>query len=115
VESFILDWTVPTRKSLLSIFYGWIAAAAQTQSSWLALSDLMNTGYEQLRKETLELAFDHSGDYLQWSLIAGHESIIRIFGRLNFSVFAKLNCTQDERVQILSFIGTIGTTLNVSF
>ncbi|MDR0624732.1 MAG: hypothetical protein LBG10_09945 [Treponema sp.] len=115
VESFILDWTVPTRKSLLSVFYGWIAAAAQTQSSWLALSDLLNTNYEQLRRETLELAFDHSGDYLQWSLIAGHESIIRILGRLNFSVFAKLNCTQDERVQVLSFIGTIGTTLNVSF
>ncbi|MDR2258915.1 MAG: hypothetical protein LBE14_07185 [Treponema sp.] len=115
VESFILDWTVPTRKSLLSIFYGWIASAAQTQSSWLALSDLLNADYEQLRKETLELAFDHSGDYLQWSLIAGHESIIRILGRLNFSVFAKLNCTQDERVRVLSFIGTVGTTLNVSF
>jgi hypothetical protein len=115
VESLMLDWTVPTRKSLLSIFYGWIAAAALTQSSWLALSDLMNTDYEQLRKETLELVFDHSGDYLQWSFIAGHESIIRILGRLNFSVFAKLNCTQDERVRLLSFIGTIGTTLNVSF
>jgi hypothetical protein len=115
VESFVLDWTVPTRKSLLSVFYGWIAAAAMTQSSWFALSDLMNTDYEQLRKETLELAFDHSGDYPRWSLTAGHESIIRILGRLNFSVFAKLNCIQDEQVRVLSFIGTIGTTLNVSF
>jgi hypothetical protein len=115
VESFILDWTVPTRKSLLSVFYGWITAAARTQSSWLALADLMDAGYEQLRKETLELAFDFSGDYPRWTLTAGHESIIRIPGRLNFSVFAKLNCAQDERVRVLSFIGTVGTTLNVSF
>jgi hypothetical protein len=115
VESFILNWTVPTRKSLLSVFYNRIAAAIRTQGSWLTLSDLMYADYEQLRKETLEFMFDHSGDYPRWSLIAGHESIIRIFGRLNFSVFAKLNCTQDERVRVLSFIGTIGATLNVSF
>jgi hypothetical protein len=115
LESFVLDWTVPTRKSLLSIFYGWIHTAALTQSSWLALADLMNANYEQFRKETLELAFDQSEDYLRWSLTAGHESIIRILGRMNFSVFAKLNCTQDERTRILSFVGTVGTTLNLSF
>ncbi|MDR1099005.1 MAG: hypothetical protein LBL28_00840 [Treponema sp.] len=114
-ESFILDWTVPTRKSLLSVFYNWLSGRAQTQSSWLVLADLMNSNYEQFRTETLELTFDHTGDYLQWSLIAGHESIIRILGRLYFSVFGKLNTTQNERTQVLSFIGTVGTTLNVSF
>jgi hypothetical protein len=115
LESFVLDWTVPTRKSLLSLFYAWIAAAARTQDSWLALSDLMNTGYEQLRKESLELAFDRSGDYLQWTIVLGHESIIRILGRLYFSVFAKINCARDEKARSLSFIGTAGSTLNVSF
>jgi hypothetical protein len=115
LESFILDWTVPTRKSLLSIFYNWLSGTAKTQSSWLPLAGLMTDNYEQFRKETLELTFDHAGDYLHWSLIAGHESIIRILGRLYFSVFGKLNSTQNEQTQVLSFIGTIGTTLNVSF
>jgi hypothetical protein len=115
LESFVLDWTGPTKKSLLSLFYGWITAGARTQSSWLALSELLNANYEQFRKETLELAFDHGGDYPVWTLIAGHESIIRIMGRLYFSVFAKLNCSQDQEAKVLSFIGTLGTTLNVSF
>jgi hypothetical protein len=75
----------------------------------------MNAPYEQLRKETLELAFDHSGDYLSWTMILGHESIIRILGRFYFSVFAKLNCSHNENTRILSFIGSAGTTLNVSF
>jgi hypothetical protein len=115
VESLSADWTVPTKKSLLSVFYNWIAGAARTQSSWLVLSDLLNTNYEQLRKESLEMSFDHNGDYLTWSIIIGHESIIRILGRLNFSVFAKFTSTQNEQTEVLSFIGTVGTTLNVSF
>jgi hypothetical protein len=115
LESNTLTWTVPTRKSLLSLFYNWINAAVRPQSSWLALTGLLNTAYEQLRKETMELVLDHSGDYLQWTLIIGHESMIRILGRLSFSVFSKLNCTQNQESRVLSFLGTIGTTLNVSF
>jgi hypothetical protein len=115
LESCLLAWTVPTRKSLLSLFYNWINVLVQAQSSWLALTNLLNVNYEQLRKETLELALDHSGDYLQWTLIIGHESMLRILGRFYFSVFAKLNCAQNQETQVLSFIGTIGTTLNVSF
>jgi hypothetical protein len=115
LESFILDWTAPTRKSVLSLFYNWIAAAAGTQDSWLALSNLMNAGYEQFRKESLELAFDHADDYLHWTVTLGHESIIRILGRLYFSVFAKLHCARDEEARSLSFTGTAGSTLNVSF
>jgi hypothetical protein len=114
-ESFVLAWTVPTQKSLLGVFYNWIRGAARTQSSWLAMRGLLNTRYEQLRKETLELGMDHSEDYLRWTLTAGHESIIRILGRLYFSVFVKLNCAQNQESRVLSFIGTAGTTLNVSF
>jgi hypothetical protein len=114
-ESVIIDWIVPTKRSLLSIVYDGISRVISTQSSWLSLSDMLETEYEQLRKETLELAFDKTGDYLTWSLIAGHESIIRILGRLNFSVFAKLNCTQNYASEELSFIATIGTTLHVTF
>ncbi|MDR1319031.1 MAG: hypothetical protein LBJ90_05350 [Treponema sp.] len=114
-ESLTLDWTVPTRRSLLSIFYGWIASIAGSQSSWLVLADLMNAEYEQLRKETLELSFSHDKNYLRWDIVMGHESIIRIFGRLNFSVFAKLGISDDELTKALSFIATIGTSLNLSF
>jgi hypothetical protein len=115
IESTVLEWIVPTRKSLLSIFYGFIARAARTQSSWLTLSRLLDTEFEQLRKETMELVVDFSGEYPQWNLILGHESVIRILGQLNFSVFAKLNCNENRQTGILSILGTLGTTLNVSF
>jgi hypothetical protein len=115
LESCSLAWTVPTKKSLLSLFYNWISATAQTQRSWLTLTDRLTANYEQLRKETMELVLDHSGDYLRWTLIAGHESMIRILGQLYFSVFAKLNCAQNQETRVLSFLGTIGTTLHVSF
>jgi hypothetical protein len=115
IESAALEWIVPTRKSLLSIFYGFIARAARTQSSWLTLSRLLDTEFEQLRKETMELVVDFSGEYPQWNLILGHESIIRILGQLNFSVFAKINCSENRQTGILSILGTLGTTLNISF
>jgi hypothetical protein len=115
LESIKADWTVPTRRSLLSIVYNWIASAANIQSSWLTLSGLLNSEYEQLRKETLELVFDHSGDYLRWTLGLGHESIIRIPGRMNFSVFAKLDVSDNRQNETLSFVGTVGTSLGLRF
>jgi hypothetical protein len=115
LESMKIDWNVPRKNSLLSIIYNWIARGVRTQSSWLTLSALMDKPYEQLSKESLELTVDHSGDYLSWSLLMGHESIIRRVGQFNFSVFTKLQCTHSELTKNLSFIGIVGTTLNVMF
>ncbi|QQO08213.1 hypothetical protein [Breznakiella homolactica] len=114
-ETATIDWIVPTRNSLLSVCYNFLMNKARGADNWPALSDLARKDYEQLRKETLELLLDNTGDYFTMSFIAGHESIIRIFGQLNFSVFAKLNTSYNADTEILSFIGTIGTTLNISF
>ncbi|MCL2066047.1 MAG: hypothetical protein FWG99_01100 [Treponema sp.] len=115
LESLKIDWTVPTQKSLLSVFYTWVANAARRQSSWLTLSALLDSDYEQFRKESLELSFDNSGDYLYWTLSVAHESIIRILGRLNFSVFAKLDLSKESQTSTFSFAGTVGTSLRLSF
>ncbi|GHV90869.1 hypothetical protein AGMMS50268_13720 [Spirochaetia bacterium] len=115
VESLLVNWTVPTKKSLLSVLYNYFTRAMGTQRSWLTLGGILDSPYEQLRKETLELSLDRSGDYLKMALAAGHESMIRVQGRLNLSVFAKINCAQDDRTNVLSFIGVVGTSLKVSF
>jgi len=115
LESFVADWTAPTKKSFLSVFYNWIAAGAAKQSSWLTLSALLNSDYEQLRRESLELAFDKTGDYLRWSISAGHEEIIRILGKLEFTTFLKLRCTEDLDSEIMIFDALIGTSLRISF
>jgi hypothetical protein len=122
-ESVTLEWIYPMKKSLLGALYSKFTGLARSQSSWLVLAGLAEAEYEQIRKETLEFVFEHvpaassaaSGDYNRYSLILGHESSVRVFGRLNLSVFAKLNISEDSNTRILSFLGTIGTTLNVSF
>ncbi|MDL2228867.1 hypothetical protein LJC14_01300 [Treponema sp. OttesenSCG-928-L16] len=114
-ESFLLDWTVPTKKSLLSTIYSFITGKLQGVENWPYLSELASQEYSQMRKETLELVVDATGDYTDLSVLLGHESIIRITGRLFFSSFAELNCTRNGETEYLSFVATIGTTLNVSF
>jgi hypothetical protein len=122
-ESVTLQWIYPMQKSLLGAIYSKVTGMAKGADSWLTLADLAKAEYEQIRKETLEFVFEHvpaargsySDDYNRYSLILGHESSIRVFGRLNLSVFAKLNISEDSNTQILSFLGTIGTTLHVSF
>ncbi|MDR1863831.1 MAG: hypothetical protein LBQ67_07920 [Treponema sp.] len=121
-ESVSLEWLYPMKKSLLGALYSKFMGMAGSQSSWLALAGIAREEYEQFRKETLEFVFEHSpatraaySDYNRYSLILGHESLIRVFGRLNLSVFAKLNISEDSNTRILSFLGLIGTTLNVSF
>jgi hypothetical protein len=115
IESLSIDWTALAKKTLLGLFYGWAAGKIENRSTWPALSSLAAAEHERLRKESMEMVIDNSGEYTRFSLILGHESIIRVMGRLYLSVFAKLDCTQDEQSETLSFIGTIGTTLNITF
>ncbi|MDR0999016.1 MAG: hypothetical protein LBL70_08100, partial [Treponema sp.] len=115
LESLSLDWTAPTKRSLLSVVYDLFTQALRTQSSWLSLAEIPNLEYEQMRKESLELALDYSGEYLKTTVGLRHESILRITGTFNLSVFARIECSQDSRTEILSFLGLIGTSLRLSF
>jgi len=115
LESFISGWEAPVKKNLLDVFYNWFVSALKKQKSWLGLSLLLNSNYEKLRKETVEAVFDKQTDYLRWSIIAGHEEIIRIQGRLNFSSFLKLRCGEDKERGTLIYDFILGTSLQVSF
>jgi hypothetical protein len=115
VESFTAAWEAPTKKSLTSMLYDWIASAALEQSTWLIFSPLFRTGYKQFRRESLELMFDKSGDYLRWSITAGHEEIVRILGRLNFTTFIKLRLGEDLNRQLFTFDSLLGISFRISF
>jgi hypothetical protein len=119
-ESLVAAWTVPARKSLLGSFYDWLGGLVRDRSGWPALSNLAAAEYERLRRETLEVVVSSARDTAQRDRIssriaAGHESIIRIQGRLYLSAFIKLDCSQDYAGKTFSFIGTVGTTLNIMF
>jgi hypothetical protein len=114
-ESFLIGWETPTKRSLLSMFYDWITAPLERQSSWFYFSSVLNSEYEQLRRETLELIIDRSTDHLNWSIAAGHEEIIRILGRLNFTAFIRFKFTENREINTYVFNAEIGTTLRLIF
>ncbi len=114
-ESLKIDWLVPTKKSLLSVFYNFLMGKALGQSHFPALADMAAQPFSQLRNESLELSINKTEDDMIVGFQAGHESIIRIQGKFYFSVFAKLSTLYYSETEILSFIATLGTTLNISF
>jgi hypothetical protein len=115
LESLILSWTAPSKNSLLGVLYIWFCSKMRDNDTWPALARLAESEYERLRRESLEIVIDTRGEYPQTAFILGHESIIRIIGRLNLSVFAKLTCAQNYGTRIFSFIGTLGTSVTVHF
>ena len=119
-DSFLLSWTISSEKTLLGSVYAAFARMARRQSSWLTLSKLADSEYALLRRESLEFIIEKipdvtAGDYIRFSIEAGHESSVRIYRRLNLSVFAKLRVSKDYSADILTFLGTVGTSLNLMF
>jgi hypothetical protein len=119
LESLALEWTVPAQKTLLGLLYDWYCGKVRNAGNWPALSRLASMEYERLRRESLVLVLDASGvsgaDALKVSVVMGHESLVRVFGRLTLSAFGKLNLSRDSATKTLSLIASIGTTLKVSF
>jgi len=115
LESFVSGWEAPVKKNMLSVFYDWFVSTVKKEKSWYGLSLLLSSNYEKLRKETIEVVFDRQTDYLRWSIIAGHEEIVRIQGRLNFTSFVKLRCGEDKERDTLIYDVILGTSLRVSF
>jgi hypothetical protein len=119
MESFVLSWTAPGEKILIDVLYSKIAGFIENQISWTGLSFLASSDYQKLRKESLEIVFensyDFSNDYLRWNIILGHEEIIRITGRLEFTGFLKLRFGEDTYREIFNLDFLAGTTLKISF
>ncbi|MDR2943350.1 MAG: hypothetical protein LBV17_12255 [Treponema sp.] len=115
LESAVADWTVPVKKSLIGFLYDWITAKTSASGSWFNLSSLLNSDYEHLRKESLELAFEQTEDNFRVMCSIGHEAIIRILGRLNLTGFVKIRFNEETKTKIFTVDGLLGTTLKVSF
>ena len=114
-DSLAITWTAPAPRSLLGYGYLWLADRVRNRNTWPALSDLAESSFERLRRETLEFVIQTTETSRTISVILGHESIIRILGRLYLGVFANLGAEQDLTAEIYAFTASIGTTLNVSF
>jgi len=114
-ESFALAWETPTKNSYLSVFYNWMTSSVDKRGSWINLSSLLNSNYEQLRRESIEITFDKLSDYMLWRITFGHEDIVRIMGRLNLTAYIKLRFTENLQTEIFTFDAIVGTSLRISF
>ncbi|MDR2965467.1 MAG: hypothetical protein LBU88_06800 [Treponema sp.] len=124
-ESFAVDWITPAEKTLINLLYRFISKAAVNQKTWPGLSSLLSSEYRQLRKETLEFTIEKTQNYFnqvaagpgyyRWNAAIGHEEIIRIMGRLEFTGFVKLRLGEDTYRETVIFDALIGTTLRISF
>ncbi|MDR1507548.1 MAG: hypothetical protein LBI67_10655 [Treponema sp.] len=115
VESLAVLWTVPAERTLLSRVYDGIMGRLGNTENFPGVSSLAQSEYERLRRESLELVIDKTGDYGEYSVILGHESLVRILGRLTLSAFSKLNVNRNEYGNTLSFMLSLGTSLTVTF
>jgi hypothetical protein len=115
VEGMELQWDRPSERGLLKTIWDFAMTALGLRASWLVLSGIPEAPYESRLKERLELALDHSGEYLKLSILGGHESHIIIPGRLDFSVFGELGTAWDEKTDAFSLSFALGTGLRVSF
>ncbi|MDR0585911.1 MAG: hypothetical protein LBG26_01595 [Treponema sp.] len=115
IESLALLWTVPAEKTLLSLIYDKMMGKLEGADNFPAIKSLAASDYERLRRESLELVIDKSGDYANYSVILGHESLVRILGKLTLSAFSKLNVKMNEYSDTLSFMLSFGTSLSVTF
>jgi len=121
-ENFTALWEVPTEKNLLSVIYDWATSPLRRESSaensWHYLSSVFSGDYSQLRRETLELGFNGTGESFRFSITAGHEEIIRILGRLNLSSFIKLRineASQRDKNKTFTFDALLGVSLQLMF
>ena len=115
IDSFMLLWTVPRENTLLSSLYNSGMKRLIGKDNFPSLSELASSEHERLIRESLELVLDYSDEYGAFSLFLGHESVVRIIGRLTLTGFAKLGIQRNERYDTTSLLLSFGTTLSISF
>ncbi|MDR2553287.1 MAG: hypothetical protein LBD31_09000 [Treponema sp.] len=114
-DSLNLSWTIPAERTLLSALYGAGMKKIAGGRYFPAVDELAISDYERFHRETLELSLDHSGAYGIYQAALGHESVVRVLGRLTLTAFVKLNLRRNRELRMTSLLLNFGTTLNVSF
>ena len=115
INSFSLIWSIPREKTLLSVIYDAGINKLSNDPRFPVIKNLAESDYEVQLRETLEFVIDNSVEYGIYTFSIGHESLVRVLGRLTLSCFAKLGFQRLEYSDMLSLLLSFGTTLNVSF
>jgi len=107
-------WTVPTDHSLLGLIYDRMTDRMGNLKNMPAVQELAKTKTERLRRESLETVADFTGTG-SFTLTVGHESIVRIPGRLALSAFGNLELLRDYGTKITTIQTILGTSLKITY
>jgi hypothetical protein len=115
IYAFALNWTVAQQNNLPGKIYAALIDrfAANTVSPSLAF--FANADRVFQRVEKLKYTYNATGLKPVITISIGHESVVRISGHLNFSIFANLDISDDKNTRVTSIIASAGTKLRLSF
>lgn len=110
-----LNWTVAQQTNLPGKIYAALIDrfAGNTLSPSLAFFANSNRTFQRVEK--LQFTYNAAGREPVVTVSIGHESVVRITGHLNFSLFASLDITGDRNTRITNIIASAGTKLRLSF
>jgi hypothetical protein len=108
-------WSIPRDKTLLGTLYENGMNRLAGRNYLPAINELAASDHEKLIRESLSFSVENYDHAKTYSVVLGHESIVRIMGKLTLTGFANLyfdhnSITNETGIQ-LSF----GTTFMVTF
>jgi hypothetical protein len=113
--SFTQVWTVAQKNNLPGKIFAYLINRFAENTFSPSLAFFANANRVHQRVEKLTYTYNGTGSKPVSTITIGHESVVRITGHLNFSIFASLDITDDRNTRIARFIGSAGTKLRLSF
>jgi hypothetical protein len=110
-----LYWNIPREKTLLGTLYENGMNKIAGKNYMPAFNELAASEHEKIIRESLEFYIERLDDYTVYSFMLGHESVVRVMGRLTLTGFAKIYFDHNSSTKETSMQLSCGTTLMVTF
>jgi hypothetical protein len=101
--------------NLVGKLYRYVTGRFSDSSFSPLLASFANAKLEHLQSENVTFTYNDTGTNPRGSFSLGHESRVRIAGRMSFSLFLNLDIADDRASGVTTFVGKTGTKLKLSF
>jgi hypothetical protein len=115
IYAFTLTWTVVQQNNLPGKIYAALIDRFAENTLSPSLAFFANSSRVFQRVEKLKYTYNATGLEPVVTVSIGHESVVRISGHLNFSLFASLDISDNQNTRTTSVIASAGTKLRLSF
>ncbi|MDR2181125.1 MAG: hypothetical protein LBN92_00430, partial [Treponema sp.] len=110
-----LYWNIPREKTLLGTLYEKGMNRIAGKKYLPAINDLAASEHEKIIRESFEFYIERLDHETVYSVLLGHESVVRVLGKLTLTGFAKINFDHSTATKETAMQLSFGTTLMVTF